>query len=794
MTPGELRGAALRASGHANVRSREATELGGAIEAGTRAAEAITGVWTSPAADRLEATTRGQLIALRATPDVLEDARGAMARLSETASELASELQTHLDAAASAAATAGSLRADLAAGSGTPDHDQRTRERLSSADSDHRAALDRADAVRARWDTACRAVAWQIRNDTQALRHAAAAVDGIAGGSTTGSAFASGYAEGERIGADLRALLDGDIADHYDDLVAVLARLEGADEAVLAGLFGSLDADQFQGLLLQIHDAHQRTMHTSHVFDPDFLDRTPTQDLLEPLSLAFAEAARRDLLTDRFVTELVRSGPTWDPDGPAPPTHVELIGQLLIHGDPMGQGNPLVTARLAEVVLHPQFLSWSARSLGAMHSPYHDGDPDRPQALFDAQWHFYRALDLLAASPEASHLFITHPPNQTALLDHASEGLGFMATSWGPELEGHMAAIIEQGLLTWPAEMGHFEGRLPADLHDGLVHLIGEVGARDRIPASLAPALAAILLPHLDTFGAAVADGEPWRHTRPADLDLGDGAVTQLQDYLAVVARHDDGYEALVRVTSDWTVAMLTEHGDALLDQGAVRAEPPGGWLASTHVLRAVHGLVGEGLHQAGQDRDAQMRFYSLVLGEASSQLRGRAIETVGLGGGVKGYLVARALSWADGQATPLIEEAISPSVTSTADHDALLAELIPHLATTTLLEHARVRAAADPLLSFEDLVPVAPGTREVAFPADTNWLDRAMFWRDTPDELREVGIDQWTTAELAAWVDENRVELGISTQLHGNDDWWLAWVIAQYGSLYREPYGGGSS
>jgi hypothetical protein len=444
-----------------------------------------------------------------------------------------------------------------------------------------------------------------------------------------------------------------------------------------------------------------------------------------------------------------------------------------------------MTARLAELVLTPGFIQRMQHSLGDHHR-YFSGNRERAEGVFSAEGQFFAALDHLAGSPEASHLFMLHPPNQTALLDHASEG-GFMASSWGPQLEGHMATVIEQGLLTWPAQEGHFDGAIPLATHDALVHLLQDVGGRDRVPESIAPALASILLPHADTVIDASNGGRLAQTSEPPRLRLGDDAYTVVEDYLSRVVRHDSGLDAMADITTLWTQVSLLEHADALLERGVVTDDVDGGWLSSTHAMSGVHLMVRDSLNRAGQDRDAEARYLSLVLGEGSRQARSRSLSAIGLSGGPKGWLAAQAASWADRQVTPRIEEALIPSPVDTDDFEVRLALTMPNLAATTLLSYAEERAAADPDLEFHDLVPVEPGLREVEVDRDTSW--GWLPWVDTT-EVREVPIEEWPHSELVDWIRQNREELGVNAP----EDWWIARVAAQAEGLNPpRPPGSGS-
>lgn len=750
---------------------------------GERSIARLASAWRSPASTTFQGQAREQLAALDRAVTPLERADGALRHLAERAEALASQLAVHERTRDEAISQLRIARATLVA---LPPEDtagralwrQREQTALGRRNAAERGMVD----VGVSWDQTCRSVAQTVGHAATELgtisTHPHAAVLDPVVGSASGAGLAR----------DLRGLLHLDVAADFDEIAAVLARLGDASDAQLRALFsgaGLAPAD-LMALLVLIHDAHERA-------DPvgarqDLVDAEPTAALLQPLAEAFARAAAIGAISEGFIYGLVRGGPAiGDPNEPGwrvPPSTTELVAQLLLFDGVLDSGSPHVTAALAELVLADDFLA-RTRTIGAAHSPWRLGPIDRPDTWFDSQLVLVTALGALARSPEASHLFMRDADNQVALLNRAEDG-------WGQVVgEPHQVGqIISNGLLVWPASQGHFDGDrpLPSATHDAVVSLLTEVARRDGVHAGISGALATVLLPHLSTVGFQAARDRAWRAAETPSLDPNRVDVDLLHRYLARVVRHEDGMNAMVDVTSTWTTALLLRHAEDLTAGGAYGATTAD-LRASSYELAGVHHLVGDALDQAGHDRAQQMWFFSALYGEASSQARRQAIRAVGLSGGVKGYLASEALSLADRQVAPRIEEALFPPTMATRDYDALLGDLIPNLTAITLTTYAEERARHDADVDLQTLVPVMPDLREIET-VTTTWRPG---WLGGGDRIHreEVGIEQWTQTQLSDWVGDNRAALGLDRHVRGDgEDWWLAEPLELFSSQYRGDYG----
>lgn len=583
----------------------------------------------------------------------------------------------------------------------------------------------------------------------------------LAGMTAHGLGEAAAFAE--TLAVDLGDLIagDGDPQDVLAELAVLLSTLDVEDPFVLAAFFDALGPAGLQELLAWLYGAPDPYAQ---------LDADAMAAALGPLGTAFANAARLGLIDERFVDQLLVDTTAGNrPDG----GRTSGVALLLMYGDPLGTGDPYLTAALASMVLADGFrdATWN------LHMDHHrwsrpDGDV-LGDGAFNVEAQVARAIDSLVAHPQASYTFLLEPGNQRALLDRAADG-------WA--MAGHAPSdIIEQGLLAFPLEQGWFDldadGRmqLPHEATSALWALVVEVAGRDRVDDRVARGLANVLAPHGESMAHAASE----HYARGPDL-LGVDRPTA-EAYLANVLRHEAGGMASSQVFAGWTTETFAAWSQELIPgEGVLLPTIPSSYTRELGVIRDQYAMYERALGQANQSYAADHQLLFFAVDEADRFARSRLLREVGWTGGIKGRLASEALGRTTGVGVDALEDAILAAGPGTVrDYQAVLHDQIPNLAIEVAID-------AVPPHRRQELVPVPRTTLEVE--VDGSWWDSVAPWRDDT-RIVQVEPHDWNEEQRLAWIRQNRDQL-IASGISQDDayDWWLDVHIQNISSRFQEP------
>jgi hypothetical protein len=554
-------------------------------------------------------------------------------------------------------------------------------------------------------------------------------------------------------------LLDGDqLTPLYDDLAAVLAELD--DPAVAAAFYERLEPEQLFLLLQLVHEAHEVKADPTASGNAWIADREPMTDLLEPLGRSFATGVALGAISPDVVERLFASPP------PGPygwPSTTLLLSQLLVYGDPMGAGDPHVTAAFGSMVLGDGFLD-ATRPLHGVGSVY--VDPDRPDVfagMFHVEHLVHHAAASLAADPEASFLFLLEDRNQTALLDRVAEG-------WAMG-DGAVSEILAGGLLLHPRSIGVFDRGFGSGHPDTVAylaavrHLVEDVAGRGSVHGSAAEGLGIVLAPHHDSLRAQFDDP-----VRPDVLGLDESTY---RSYLANVVAHDAGLAAVEQTFAGWTAAMYAGWAGPLTESSHLESVPTE-FLFDTRGLVDSWRLLELALHDANVRHEERSALLLGAIDRAGSMARSQVLRRAGLPGGPVSFAAGEAASWVTRQGTGWAKDRVlDAGPMDVSDFRVALSHSLPQLAVEVMTD-------AVPEDRREELVPVPTGPRPWTTERDASFWERVSFWSQPDLTVTEtVEFGRWPPEVLDGWRHENMAAYDDLPEGVEPRTWWLNVIIS---------------